>query len=117
MSLGAGEQMNRIEGFADKVGGAGLARTFHGALGIIRTGYDNDRQITDMGKVGTPDPLQQAEAIQMWHGEIGNHQGNGGITIENFPGILAIDGFDGFKVIPQNLAGRYPDNLGVVYYQ
>ena len=58
MGLGAGEQMNCIERFADKIGGAGLARTLHGALGIIRTGYDNDRQITDVGELRTPDPFQ-----------------------------------------------------------
>jgi hypothetical protein len=103
--------MNRIEGFADKIGGAGLARTIHGALGIICAGYDNDRQITDVGELRTSDPLQQAETIQIWHGEIGNHKGNGRIIIENFPGVLTIDGFDGFEVIPQDLAGRYPDNL------
>ena len=114
MGLGACEQMNGIEGFADEIGGSALPRGLHGAFGVVRPGDDDYRKVTYVGKMGTPDPLEQAEAIQFWHGEIGNHKRDGVFSGENLPCALTIDRFDGFKVVTQNFAGGYPDDLGVI---
>ena len=64
--------------------------------------------------MGVWDALKQAEAIEFRHGEIRNHKFHECTARDNFPGVLAIDRFQGFKVVTENLACRHADDLGVI---
>ena len=114
MCLGTCQQVDGIERFADEVSGAGRGGALHGRLGVIRTGYDDDRNVVYVRQMRTADLFQQAESVQVGHGQVGNDQGKRFLAGQDIPCIVTIYSFDGFEVFLQNLAGGDPDDLGVV---
>ena len=85
-----------------------------GCIIIIFTGDNDDGHILQARIIRAAHAVQQAEAIQIGHGQIRKYRLNIGVVRQQGPGIFPMFGFDDVIVFAKDLAHGAAHDTGII---